>query len=96
MSQFWAQSANKNNPQYKRMRLLVLARDQYICQIRNSNVCTYNATVVDHVVPVTRENMCDPLNMRASCKQCNSAKAGQDRKARNGGGPNPTHRARTW
>jgi 5-methylcytosine-specific restriction endonuclease McrA len=92
--QFWQISENKNDPEYKRFRLAILARDNYICQIRGS-LCTYRANKVDHIIPVTRANMKDPLNCRAACNNCNAQKAAQDRAHRQGKA-RPMHRPRSW
>jgi|SRR3954453_10503900 5-methylcytosine-specific restriction protein A len=81
MSEFWQNSRNKNNPVYKRFRKAILERDEYQCQIRGPR-CLGQATVVDHIVPVNTQNMCDPSNCRAACRPCNSQKAGADRMTR--------------
>jgi 5-methylcytosine-specific restriction endonuclease McrA len=55
---------------YKAQRLIVLARDGYVCQY-----CGQDANTVDHIVPL--KNGGDPIsldNMVASCKRCNSSK----------------------
>ncbi len=56
---------------WRKIRLQVLERDGYTCQI-HSNRCTRTATQVDHIVPVTKGGAkYDPNNLRASCKNCN-------------------------
>jgi 5-methylcytosine-specific restriction endonuclease McrA len=55
---------------YKAQRLIVLARDGYVC-----TYCGQDATTVDHIVPI--KNGGDPIsldNMVSSCKRCNSSK----------------------
>lgn len=55
---------------YKQARLVVLARDGYVCAY-----CGQDATTVDHVVSIKAGG--DPVsleNMVACCKRCNSAK----------------------
>jgi len=55
---------------YKAQRLIVLARDGYVC-----TYCGQDALTVDHIVPI--KNGGDPIaldNMVACCKRCNSAK----------------------
>ena len=56
---------------WRKIRLQVLERDQYQCQIRSKR-CTQLATQVDHIVPWTKGGAkFDPNNLRASCKNCN-------------------------
>jgi 5-methylcytosine-specific restriction endonuclease McrA len=55
---------------YKKIRLIVLARDGYVCYY-----CGQDATTVDHIVSI--KNGGDPVNpenLLACCKRCNSAK----------------------
>lgn len=73
-------------PQYSgpwtRIRLEVLERDGYLCQIRDSR-CKGTATQVDHIVPVTSGGAWwDKANLRAACWPCNRDRvkgAGSDR-----------------
>jgi 5-methylcytosine-specific restriction enzyme A len=60
---------------WKRVRLEVLARDHYECQIRGPR-CQGRATLVDHIIPVARGGAWyDQANLRASCRSCNTARA---------------------
>jgi len=55
---------------YKKQRLVVLARDGYVC-----TYCGQDATTVDHIVSLKAGG--DPIsldNMVACCKRCNSRK----------------------
>lgn len=55
---------------YKRVRLVVLARDGYTCAY-----CGQDANTVDHIVSIKAGG--DPIsleNMVACCKRCNSSK----------------------
>ena len=55
---------------YKKLRLVVLARDGYVCAY-----CGQDATTVDHIQSIKHGG--DPMsleNMVACCKRCNSAK----------------------
>ena len=55
---------------YKKQRLIVLARDGYVCYY-----CGQDATTVDHIVSLKGGG--DPIaldNMVACCKRCNSSK----------------------
>lgn len=57
---------------YRALRLAVLDRDRWVCQMRGPH-CTGAATEVDHVV--ARANggeVWDPGNLRAACRACNS------------------------
>lgn len=63
-----------DSPQWRRTRTLVLARDNYRCQIRKSG-CTETATCVDHIMPVeSGGSWFDPSNLRAACLHCNSSR----------------------
>lgn len=73
-------------PQYsgpwRRIRRQILDRDSNLCQIR-SNGCTVIATEVDHIIPTTQGGAWfDPLNLRASCFNCNNKRV--DRKKTEG------------
>lgn len=59
------------NHRWRAVRLLVLERDGYVCQIRGAK-CVGEATEVDHVIPVEFGGMWhDPENLRAACGPCN-------------------------
>ena len=65
-------SAVYNGP-WPKLRLRILERDNYDCQIR-SPACTKKATQVDHIVPVRKGGArYDPANLRAACRPCNAA-----------------------
>ena len=72
-------------PGYRRLRLLVLARDRGVCQI-NGPTCTHVATVVDHIIARADGGDCyDPHNLRAACRACNNRGGAQitnERRAR--------------
>lgn len=60
---------------WAKVRLLILDRDDRKCRIRDKK-CTGVATEVDHIVPINAGGArLDPSNLRASCKQCNIARA---------------------
>ena len=55
---------------YKRVRLQVLARDQWTCFY-----CGQDANTVDHVIPIAKGG--DPVshdNLVSACRRCNSSK----------------------
>jgi 5-methylcytosine-specific restriction endonuclease McrA len=62
---------------WKRVRLAILERDQYRCQIAGPG-CTRTATEVDHILPAaldpTGHGWFDPDNLRATCQPCNLAR----------------------
>lgn len=61
----------RHTSEWKRVRLIVLERDGYICQIRGPR-CTRRATAVDHIIPlVMGGDAFDTMNLRASCLRCN-------------------------
>lgn len=57
---------------YRALRLAVLDRDRWTCQI-NGPTCTKAATEVDHIVARADGGaMWDSANLRAACRACNS------------------------
>jgi 5-methylcytosine-specific restriction endonuclease McrA len=57
---------------WQRLRLLILDRDGWQCQVHGS-MCTHHASVVDHITARADGGDCwDPANLRAACVQCNS------------------------
>lgn len=59
---------------WQRVRLEVLERDEYLCQIRREG-CTVTATQVDHIVPWRAGgSLYDPAGLRAACRFCNLAR----------------------
>lgn len=69
-----APAALLRSPAWRRVRLTVLERDGYLCQLRLPG-CTVTATTVDHLVSRARGGAAlDPNNLRAACTPCNSRK----------------------
>jgi 5-methylcytosine-specific restriction endonuclease McrA len=63
--------------QWRALRVAVLNRDRWQCQIRLDG-CTTQATSVDHVTePLQGGEFWDPANLRASCRPCNSRRGGR-------------------
>jgi 5-methylcytosine-specific restriction protein A len=59
---------------WKKVRLMVLERDGWLCRVRGPN-CLGGATEVDHIVPVVVGGAWhDPSNLRASCGPCNKGR----------------------
>jgi len=65
-------SAATSAPGWKRIRLEVLERDRYVCQL-----CGASATCVDHVEGVAYGGSGDRSNLQAACQPCNDRKKGQ-------------------
>ena len=68
-----AQARVYDSTSWRRLRLQVLKRDNYQCQVRLAG-CTVVATSVDHIRPV---HLCPELglelfNCRSACGHCNS------------------------
>ena len=77
--------------QWRTLRLRILARDGYRCQIQAKG-CTTVADQVDHIVELVNGGAkYDPSNLRASCAHCNMSRGGSMGNARR------TRRvSRTW
>lgn len=67
-----ASSLETSGSAWRRIRLQVLRRDNYIC-----HYCGAPATVVDHVKAVARGGKSSLDNLVAACSPCNSAKGGR-------------------
>ena len=62
---------------WPRIRLAVLKRDGWICQIQGKR-CTRRATHCDHIVPwLAGGSWLDMSNLRAACRTCNLGRAGE-------------------
>jgi 5-methylcytosine-specific restriction endonuclease McrA len=60
---------------WKQLRLRVLKRDHYQCQVREPG-CTGRATQVDHIINTAADGAeLDPDNCAAICPPCNARKA---------------------
>lgn len=60
--------------QWQRVRLMVLERDGWVCQIRLPK-CTRRAEQVDHIISWRDGgSKFDPSNLRAACAYCNNAR----------------------
>lgn len=61
-------------PQWRTLRIRILERDSYRCQIRMTG-CTVTADRVDHIIGWKQGGAwVDPANLQASCRSCNTAK----------------------
>jgi 5-methylcytosine-specific restriction endonuclease McrA len=59
-----------NSPAWKRVRLVILERDRFVCRLELPG-CTGRATEVDHVVPRKFGGTEALSNLRAACRSCN-------------------------
>jgi 5-methylcytosine-specific restriction endonuclease McrA len=67
------------------LRLMVLRRDGWVCQVRRPG-CQTTATHCDHIVPweldpTTGGAWFDPDNLRAACAFCNVSRKRRSRQA---------------
>ena len=57
---------------WAKVRLTILERDGYQCQIQLPGICTIRATQVDHIHRLDDGGMIyEPMNLRAACVKCN-------------------------
>jgi 5-methylcytosine-specific restriction protein A len=63
--------SNLQSRWWRRLRLAVLDRDLWLCQVKGPT-CTRYATEVDHIVARADGGSDDQQNLRASCRPCNS------------------------
>ena len=76
--------------QWRRVRLVVLERDDYICKVQGPK-CERKATDVDHIIPVPDGGaVFDTYNLRAACHRCNAWRANVQ-KAKEGWRRSKTH-----
>ena len=63
--------ARSNSYAWKKLRLVVLARDAYACAY-----CGKDATEVDHIIPIALDPSLalDIENLQATCRTCNRQK----------------------
>lgn len=67
---------------WPRIRLAVLERDGWICQIRGKH-CLIRASEADHIIPISQGGAwLDPNNLRAACKPCNTGRVGHQHSRR--------------
>jgi 5-methylcytosine-specific restriction endonuclease McrA len=60
---------------WRSLRLVVLDRDLWLCQIRGP-VCTHWASEVDHIIARADGGpMWDSANLRAACAACNRGRS---------------------
>jgi 5-methylcytosine-specific restriction endonuclease McrA len=59
--------------QYAKLRLLVLARDAWQCQLQLEG-CNGRADHVDHIRPIVQGGLTTYQNLQAACGRCNRLK----------------------
>lgn len=72
MGHNWSNANNRRYrlpPNWKTLRLQILRRDQWRCQIRYEGYCTGKATDVDHYGADPDDHR--PQSLRAACSACN-------------------------
>jgi 5-methylcytosine-specific restriction protein A len=66
-----------DSPAWRQVRLVVLERDQYVCQIRGPT-CAIAANQVDHIIrPADGGSWYNPDNLRGACAPCNGGRGGK-------------------
>lgn len=68
MSQAWKGGSTR---QWRKLRAVVLLRDQYKCKLQIPNVCTGTATHVHHIHGTGQGIIVPPDQLQASCRDCN-------------------------
>lgn len=64
-----------NSAVWEPLRLVILERDGWVCQIRGPR-CLVDADTVDHIIPWRYGGAWyDPANLRAACQPCNLDRA---------------------
>lgn len=67
------QKAPYSDPEYQRLRPIVMARDRYTCQLKRKG-CTEIATTLDHIDAQAKDQTPTLDGLRAACLACNSGK----------------------
>lgn len=70
MSKSWASGSSRR---WRKLRLAVLVRDGWVCQLRRPDVCTGRATHVHHTLGRTVTGDEDDRYLVAACEPCNLA-----------------------
>jgi 5-methylcytosine-specific restriction enzyme A len=62
---------------WQEIRLRVLRRDCYQCQLRYADICVGKASQVDHIVQPEAGGGNDLANLRAVCVRCHARRTGR-------------------
>lgn len=71
---------DKGSAAWKELRLSILARDKRMCYSPYPDVCTGQATEVDHLIPRSQGGRSVAYNLRAICRSCNNEKSKSERR----------------
>lgn len=64
---------------WERLRAIVLARDNYLCQVCLEDYKITPATEVDHIIPKSKGGTDDPDNLQSICTDCHRVKTEYDK-----------------
>jgi 5-methylcytosine-specific restriction enzyme A len=70
-------SRRTGSRRWRALRLRVLDRDDYLCQLQLLG-CTGGADQVDHIIPVHLGGEDDETNAASVCAHCHAAKTGRE------------------
>ena len=65
--------------EWEKLRLLILARDNYLCQPCAEDYKVTPATEVDHIIPKAKGGTDDPDNLQSICNDCHRIKTEYDK-----------------
>lgn len=65
--------------EWEKLRDIVLARDNYLCQICLESYRITPATEVDHILPKAKGGTDDPDNLQSICNDCHKIKTEYDK-----------------
>lgn len=63
---------------WRKQRLHVLNRDGQVCQLRYQDICTVDATDVDHIINHATSSNDHEDNLQAACRPCHRRKTGRE------------------
>ena len=69
-----ALQGNGSTSKWRKIRLRILQRDNYVCQM-----CGMDGNTVDHIVPRSLGGTDQPFNLQCLCNACNASKGGANR-----------------
>ena len=75
---------------WDKLRLVILARDSYLCQPCLATGRPTPAKEVDHIIPKAEGGTDDPENLQGICTPCHDTKSKAERARANGHKPKPT------
>jgi 5-methylcytosine-specific restriction enzyme A len=60
--------------EWDRLRLVILKRDKYLCQVCLRKGIVTSCNIVDHIVPKAEHGTDDPGNLQSICRPCHQEK----------------------